>query len=153
SVRLAETGEFDLIPRAAAVLAEGPAAPARGDVLLAIGDDAAVLDPGADRQLVATADALVEEVHFRRAWSDPVDLGWKALAVNVSDLGAMGAAPLAALVCLALPPEVEVAWVEALYAGLREAAGAYGCPVAGGDTVRAPRHVMISVTALGSVPA
>src|SRR5262245_34154435 len=88
----------------------------------------------------------------RRSWAGRGG-GGAALAVNVSDLGAMGAAPLGALVCAALPPEVECEWVEALYAGLRDCAGAYGCPVVGGDTVRSPGPVVLSVTALGSVAA
>jgi thiamine-monophosphate kinase len=150
-VRLGELGEFGLIARLAA-LPGAAAAPAAGRVVLGIGDDAAVLGLPAGRQLVATADGLVEAVHFRRDWTAPEDLGWKALAVNASDLGAMGAAPLAALVTLALPPAVAVEWVEALYRGLGEAAAAFGCPVVGGDTVRSPGPVMVSVTALGSVP-
>ena len=85
---------------------------------MGIGDDAAVLALPADTELVATIDALVEDVHFRRDWSRPQALGWKALAVNVSDLGAMGARPLAALITLALPEATPVRWVDRLYRGL-----------------------------------
>jgi thiamine-monophosphate kinase len=152
-MRISDLGEFNLIERLAAILAGGEVQPAGGAVGLGIGDDAAVLAVPEGREVVATADALVEEVHFRRDWTGPGDLGWKALAVNVSDVGAMGAAPLAALICAALPPELEVEWVEALYQGLRECAAAYGCPVVGGDTVRSAGGIMLSVTALGSLPA
>jgi thiamine-monophosphate kinase len=151
-VNLADLGEFGLIERLAGKLTETGGQPAAGGVDLAIGDDAALLQLPPNTQLVTTIDALVEEVHFRRDWSRPEDLGWKALAVNVSDLGAMGARPLAALISVALPPDVPVRWVDRLYRGLGECARRYGCPLVGGDTVRAPRQIALSITALGSVP-
>lgn len=152
-MNLADLQEWGLIDRLARRLAEGGVPPAAGSVTLALGDDAALLAPPPGTELVATIDALIEEVHFRRDWSKPEDVGWKALAVNVSDLGAMGARPLGALISLAVPPETPVRWIDRLYAGLAECAATYGCPVVGGDTVRAPRVIALSVTALGSVPA
>lgn len=152
-MNLADLGEFGLIDRLARSLAVSPVAPAAGSVELAIGDDASVLRFPAGTELVATADALIEEVHFRRDWSRPEDIGWKSLAVNVSDLAAMGARPLAALVTIALPAEVPVRWVDRYYQGLRECAAEYGCPIAGGDTVRSPHHIALSITAFGSVAA
>lgn len=152
-MRLSETGEFGLIDRLARKLAARAVEPAAGAVRIGIGDDAAVLEPPPGTELVATLDAMVEEVHFRREWSRSEDLGWKALAVNVSDLGGMGARPLAALVTLALPAETDVKWVERVYAGLAECSAEYGCPVVGGDTVRSPRGVVLSVAALGTVRA
>lgn len=149
--RLSELGEFGLIARLAKALGGRGIPPAAGTVHLAIGDDAAVLGLPSGCSLVATIDALIEEVHFRREWSRPEDLGWKALAVNVSDLGAMGARPLGCLVTLALPEGTPVRWVDHLYAGLAECAAAYGCPVVGGDTVRAPEHVALSIAAFGAV--
>jgi thiamine-monophosphate kinase len=148
---LAALGEFGLIKRLRRTLAVGGAAPAAGRVTLGIGDDAALLGLPSGTELVATIDALIEEVHFRRDWSKPEDLGWKALAVNASDLGAMGARPLGALVTLAVPAETSVRWIERVYRGLAEAALAYGCPAVGGDTVRSPGPVALSVAALGSV--
>ena len=150
--RLSELGEFGLIVRLAKALGGRDIQPAAGAVHLGIGDDAAVLGLPAGTSLVATIDALIEEVHFRKEWSRPEDLGWKALAVNVSDLGAMGARPLGCLVTLALPGAMPVRWVDRLYAGLAECAAAYGCPVVGGDTVRAPQHLALSVAAFGAVP-
>jgi thiamine-monophosphate kinase len=147
------TSEFGLIDRISAHLAKLQTQPAAGAVRLGIGDDAAVLVLPEGEELVTTIDALIEEVHFRRDWSRPEDIGWKALAVNVSDLGAMGARPLACFLTLALPKGTRTAWVDRFYAGLAECAGEYGCPVAGGDTVRSPDRIALTIAALGSVPA
>lgn len=150
-MRLSQLGEFGLIDRLERVLAKAGASPAAGAISLGIGDDAALLRPPAGTEIVATIDAVIEEVHFRRDWSKPEDVGWKSLAVNVSDLNGMGARPLAALVSIALPADLPPTWIERCYRGLAECAAEYGCPLVGGDTVRAPRHVAISVTALGTV--
>ncbi|MGV3724977.1 MAG: thiamine-phosphate kinase [Actinomycetota bacterium] len=152
-MNLADLGEFGLIERLARKLAASHAPPAAGSVSLAIGDDAALLQPPPGAGLGATADPVIEEVHFRRDWSKPEDVGWKSLAVNVSDLSAMGARPLGALVTVALPADAPVSWVDRFYRGLGDCAVRYGCPIVGGDTVRSPRHIAISVTALGTVTA
>jgi thiamine-monophosphate kinase len=94
--------------------------------------------------VVVTQDTLVEGVHFRRAWTSWRDLGWKAAAVNLSDLAALGAEPEALLVGLAIPSEIEPEAVVELYEGLAEP----GVPVTGGDTTRAERLVL-AVTAVG----
>jgi thiamine-monophosphate kinase len=94
--------------------------------------------------LVVTQDALVEDVHFRLDWIGFRDLGWRAAAVNLSDLAASGAEPLALVVTLAVPRWTRVADVVELYEGIREA----GVPVVGGDTTAAP-VIVLSVTALG----
>lgn len=152
-MQLRDLSEFGLIAWLARKLARGGGAqPAAGSVALAIGDDASLLRLPPGMELVATIDALIEEVHFRRDWTSPEDLGWKALAVNVSDLGAMGARPLAALITLALPAETPLTWIDRVYEGVSRCAAEYGCPVTGGDTVRSPRHVALTVTALGTVP-
>jgi len=149
-MRLRETGEFGLIERLAAVLGRGSA---RADGLaIGIGDDAAVWVQ--DRAaIVATTDMLIEGVHFDLALTSWRDLGWKALAVNLSDIAAMGATPKWALVGLGLRPDIRVEDVEALYEGMKSLADSAGCTVVGGDTVAAPREAVISVTALGAVPA
>lgn len=152
-MHLGDLGEFGLIERLARRLAETQTAPSAGAVRLGIGDDAAIFEVPPGRELVATIDALIEEVHFRRDWSRPEDIGWKALAVNVSDLGAMGARPLGALITLAAPRDLPLRWIDRLYQGLAECAAAYGCPVVGGDTVRSPKHVALSIAALGTAPA
>lgn len=150
---LSDLGEFPLIDRLARQLASRGTLPTTGSLRLGIGDDAALLSLPEGTELVATTDALTEGVHFRRDWSRPEDVGWKALAVNVSDLGAMGARPLACLLSLAAPRDLPVRWVDRFYRGLSECAAEYGCPVAGGDTVASPGPLAISVTALGTVAA
>ena len=93
---------------------------------------------------VATVDALVQGVHFDLATTSWADLGWKALAENVSDVAAMGCAPRYALIVLALPSTVDPTDIEALYSGIRECAEASRCAVVGGDVVASP-NVVISV--------
>jgi thiamine-monophosphate kinase len=112
----------------------------RRGLVIGVADDVAVLDGG----LVVTQDALVEDVHFRLAWTSFRDLGYKAAAVNLSDLAAAGAEPEALIVTLAAPRDMAVEDVVALYEGLAEA----GVPVRGGDTAAADRLVL-SVTAIG----
>jgi len=142
-VDVSEIGEFGLIERLTAIL--GPETPP--DLIVGIGDDAAVWRAG-DQFLIATTDTLVEGVHFLPEVAPWTDVGWRALAVNVSDIGAMGGVPLFALVTLALPPDTAVGDMDALYRGLYECAGAYGVTVAGGDVVSAPQ-VSITVALLG----
>jgi thiamine-monophosphate kinase len=105
-----------------------------------IGDDAALLRDG----LVVTQDALVEAIHFRLDWISWRDLGWRAAAVNLSDLAASGAEPEGLLVTLAAPDDTDLNDVLELYEGIAET----GVPVVGGDTSRA-ESVMLSVTAIG----
>jgi thiamine-monophosphate kinase len=114
-----------------------------------IGDDTAVLLPQPGARLLATTDLLVEDVHFRRAWASPFDIGWKAMAVNLSDIAGKGGRPLWALVGLALPAPVDPAEVEALYEGMRQAAAPHGVAIVGGDTATSPHGWFINVTLLG----
>ncbi len=129
---VSELGEFGLIERLRATL---PAARAR--VAIGIGDDAAAWAAG-DGFALATTDTLVAGVHFLpdvAAWRD---VGWKSLAVNVSDIAAMGGTPSVALITLCLPPSTRVDAVDELYDGIAECARAYEIDVAGGDVVSAP---------------
>jgi thiamine-monophosphate kinase len=128
-LRLSELGEFELLAELE-----------RRGLAHGIGDDAAVFQDG----LVVTQDMLVEGVHFRRGWMGWRDLGYKAAAVNLSDLAAMGAAPAGLLVALTLPPTTDPADVYELYGGLNEP----GFPVVGGDT-NAGELTTISVVAVG----
>jgi thiamine-monophosphate kinase len=150
-VRLAALGEFGLIDHIARLTADTKPLATAGRVRLGIGDDAALLEIPPGRQVVATIDTLMEEVHFRREWTGAEDLGWKSLAVNVSDVAAMGSEPLAAFLSLALPGDTSVEWVEDFTRGLEACAREYGSCLAGGDTVRSLRHLAITVALLGTV--
>lgn len=121
----------------------------RDDVALGIGDDAALLEVPADRQLVACTDTMVAGVHFL-ADTDPRDIGWKALAVNLSDLAAMGAEPAWSLLALTLPG-ADPRFVDQLAEGFAELAGQYGVALVGGDTTQGP--LSVTVTMLGTVPS
>lgn len=121
----------------------------RDGTLAGIGDDAAVLATTA--RTVVCHDMLVDGVHFRRDATPMRDLGHKALAVNLSDLAAMGASPLAALVGIALPPDgLTTDELGDLYAGMEALAAAHGVSIAGGDTTRGP-GLTLAVTALGTL--
>ncbi len=135
--------EFDLID-----LIARRAGAIRGDVAIGIGDDAAVLDLARGERLVACVDTLVAGVHFPDGTA-PADLGWKALAVNLSDLAAMGAEPRFALLALTLPDD-DPAFVRAFAAAFAALARRHGVALVGGDTTRGP--LSISVTALGALP-
>lgn len=117
-----------------------------------LADDCALIDPGDGCDLVVTTDAVIEGVHFLQR-EDPGAIAWKALAVNVSDLIAKGATPLAYLMSLALPAAPDRAWLETFAAGLRSAQERFGCHLAGGDTDRTPGPLSVSITAMGTVPA
>lgn len=136
-------GEFGLIARILARLA--PAA----STLLGPGDDAAVVT-APDGRVVASTDLLVEGRHFRRDWSSGYDIGRRAAAQNLADIAAMGAVPTALLVGLACPPDLPVAWAEALADGLRDEALLVGAAVVGGDIVGSP-VLTLAVTALGDL--
>jgi thiamine-monophosphate kinase len=128
-MRLCELGELGLLAELE-----------RRDLAREIGDDAAQLEDG----LVVTQDALVDGVHFRLDWLSWRDLGWRAAAVNLSDLAASGAEPEGLIVTLAVPGETEVGDVIELYEGIAETR----VPVRGGDTTESDR-VVLSVSALG----
>src|SRR5262245_33113657 len=115
------------------------------------GDDAAVLAPVRNERLVVTTDAVVEGVHFSRAFSTPADIGHKALAVNLSDLAAMGATPRWALLSLVLPGSWPVADVEDLVDGLAALARRQGVSVVGGNITRTDGALVVDVTAGGDV--
>ena len=133
-------GEFDLITRYFT-------RPARR-AALGVGDDCALLQPSPGMQLAVSSDMLVEGRHFF-ADVDPAALGHKALAVNLSDLAACGATPLAFTLALALP-EVNEAWLQAFSGGLLALADVHGCELVGGDTTRGPLNICITV--FGEVP-
>lgn len=136
--------EFSLIDRYFAARAQR-----RADVVLGIGDDAALVDVPAGESLAVAVDTLVEGVHFP-AGTAPADVGHKALAVNLSDLAAMGAEPRWATLALTLP-QADAAWVAAFADGFFALAERFQVELIGGDTTRGP--LTVSVQILGTVPA
>jgi thiamine-monophosphate kinase len=118
---------------------------------IGIGDDAAVAAPERGALEVLTTDALVEGVHFDRRFSSPRDIGWKALAVNLSDVAAMGGAPRLALLSLALPSSLPADDLDALVDGFVEIARAHQVALAGGNITASPGPLMVDVTLTGAV--
>lgn len=141
---IADLGEFGLIARLTRELAT------HAGVILGAGDDAAILDVGnPDEVLVATCDAQVEGTHFRLSHATPEEIGQRALAVNVSDIAAMGASPRFALISLLAPPTFEVAIMDGIYAGMRQAATSYGVALVGGNVARLEERLVLDITLLG----
>ena len=140
-MRLKELGERRVISKIRRAFGEQ-----RTDILIGIGDDAAVVR--APRSLLLTTDILVEDEDFRRAVHPPRLLGRKALNVNLSDIAAMGGRPLHALVGMALPGDVEESWLRQFMAGFRSAAREARVALVGGDLSRSEK-IMISVTVTG----
>lgn len=144
-MRVSESGEFGLIESLRRLLGG-----AEGNLVLGVGDDAAVFRDEGGRLWAYTADALVEGVHFLPRYTPAHSLGFKALAVNLSDLAAMGGGGNSyALVVLGLRGEEEVSWVEELYRGLSDCARLFSCRVVGGDVVRSPERTFLSVSLVG----
>ena len=125
--------------------------PAPPSVPLGIGDDAAVVEPERGALDVVTTDTLVEGVHFERAFGSCSDLGHKTLAVNLSDLAAMGATPRVAVLSLVLPPSLPVTDVDRLLDGLLALAGQHRVSLVGGNVTRTSGPLVVGVTALGAV--
>ena len=126
-------------------------APAPDWLLVGIGDDAAVVEPPRNRVEVLSVDAIVEGIHFDRAFVPPEAIGHRALAVNLSDLAAMGAAPRLALLSMALPPALTIADFDAIAAGFAALAAQHSLHLVGGNLTRSPGPLMIDVTVVGTV--
>ncbi len=144
-VRLADVGEFALIDRLTRGLESRP------DVALGVGDDAAALDLGAGQLLLATCDCQVEGRHFLTRIATPNEIGHKALAVNLSDIAAMGGEPLWAMVSLIAPPDLDVSVIDGIYDGLRTLAARYNVALVGGNVSSTSGPLTLDITALGRV--
>ena len=119
------------------------------EVLVGIGDDAAVIKGLGGRDLIACCDLMVEGVHFRTEWSSPRLLGRKALAVNLSDVAAMGGVPKFAMISVALPHECSSEFIDELFAGVLELAEASGVSIIGGDTSGSRDSLFIDLSVIG----
>ncbi len=144
-MKVSDIGEFGLIERIS------KKAKYHSNVLVGIGDDAAVLRPDAGKLIVATTDTMVEGVHFDLSRAPYFCVGWKALSSNISDILAMGGSAGQALVTVGLPKNSSVKDVDELYRGIRALADRYGIDIIGGDTVSSPLGLIVSITLLGEV--
>ena len=146
-----DIGEFGLIERLNRMVVDrgaGNEAVCAFPLLVDTGDDTAVWQAGEGRELFTT-DTMVEGVHFTRETTPWRDLGWKAIASNISDVASMGGLPAYALITLGLPPDIGVSDIEEMYRGMLEIGEKYGMGVVGGDIVRSP--VFFVTTALTGV--
>ena len=143
---VAELTERELIARIQAQLAPPP-----DWMLVGIGDDAAVVEPERNRAEVLTVDALVEGIHFDRAFVPPDAVGHRALAVNLSDLAAMGATPRLALLSMVLPPSLPLDDFDGLVRGFASLAARHRLHLAGGNLTRSPGPLMLDVTVVGAI--
>jgi thiamine-monophosphate kinase len=144
ALKINEIGEFGLIEsikKDCITSLEG--------VVKGIGDDCAVFHSSSGRVLLLTTDMLVEDIHFLRNTITPYQLGRKAIAVNLSDIAAMGGRPLVALISLAIPAKTEVEEIQEIYRGMREICGRYSVNIVGGDTVASPDNLIINVSLIG----
>lgn len=146
-MKLKDLGEFQLIDRIR------QRAPVGDGVKRGIGDDAAAVTLPTGHHLLTSTDMLIEDVHFRRDWISPGDLGRKAVAVNLSDIAAMGGLPLYLYLGLACPGTTSLDDVNAFLDGALEEAGRYNVSLVGGDTCRSPGPWIIAVTVEGSTEA
>ncbi|HJX13255.1 MAG TPA: thiamine-phosphate kinase [Dehalococcoidales bacterium] len=148
-MKVGEVGEFGLIDLLARKVAGAPGQSSRPDrLIIGIGDDTAAWRCDSAIEL-ATVDSLVQDIHFSLETATWRELGWKSLAINLSDIAAMGGVPGYALVALNLPEDTEVEDVTALYEGMLDLAGRTGTAIAGGNISGSP-VVSITVTVIGS---
>jgi thiamine-monophosphate kinase len=138
------TSEDDVVRRIRAAAARD-----RDGVVVGIGDDCAVLEATPGTRLIAKTDLLIEDVHFRRRYTELADLGWKALAVNISDIASKGARSRWALVAIACPAATTADEIDAFYEGMLALAREHGVAVVGGDTSSSPGGWFVNVSLLG----
>lgn len=143
-MKLSEIGEFGFIESI-----RKRCTTSLGEVIKGIGDDCAVFRSSRGRVLLLTTDMLVEDIHFVRTTITPYHLGRKAIAVNLSDIAAMGGRPLVALISAAIPPDREVEEMQELYRGMKDICGRYTVDIVGGDTVASPEKLVINVSIVG----
>lgn len=147
SKSIASIGESELIHRIKRMLPKVSS----NDIVIGIGDDAAAIRIDNERLLLATNDIQLEGNHFRRDWSSPDQIGRKAMAVNLSDIAAMGGTPAFALISLGLPKDTSSDFFDALYQGIVAEAGAFNVAIIGGNLAQSAEHIIIDITLLGFV--
>lgn len=148
-IRSGEFGFIDFIKEHFA----GPCGIAVPEGVRSIGDDCAVIPgAGSNEELLVSTDLLMEGVHFLREESSPGDVGWKAAAVNLSDIAAMGGVPVATFLSIALPKDAQGEWAERFIEGYASISRAYNVPLLGGDTTSSLRDLAINVGIMGKCP-
>lgn len=145
AVKLKDLGEINLIKH----LQNTISCP-HSNIMVGIGDDAAVIKNSSYKCLVVTADTLVEDIHFSLKTFTPYQIGWKSAAANLSDIAAMGANPKYLLISIGLPGNLTLSFWDEIYRGIKELSSNYGVCIIGGDTVRSSK-LFISITLLGEV--
>jgi len=143
-LKIKEVGEFGLIERIKTKLAFP-----HQDIIKGIGDDACAIETQKGRLLLSTIDALIEDVHFDLRFTSAYNLGKKSLAVNISDIAAMGGTPRFFLVSLGIPSKISVEFIDEFVTGLHETANSFQTYVVGGDTSFSPEKLNINITLLG----
>ncbi len=143
---LSEVGEVGIIEAISRIIAASDP-----NVVVGIGDDAAVLQTPADRYVLVTTDIQVAGIHFQPVYATAYDVGWKVMAVNLSDIAAMGGVPRYAVLSLAVLPDLELRWVEDLYRGLEALGRTFGVAIVGGNLARTPGPITVDATVLGEV--
>jgi thiamine-monophosphate kinase len=145
-MRISKIGEFGLINRISKDTIINPK-----NILLSIGDDCAAYHASPDKMVLATCDMLVENIHFTLSTCSPRQLGRKAIAVNISDIAAMGGVPRQALLSLGSSSDSSVEFIDQLTDGMKEEAKLFEVNIIGGDTVRSPLGLVINITLIGEV--
>jgi thiamine-monophosphate kinase len=146
-MKLSEIGEFGFISRFSPLFAS-----LVPESFTGIGDDCAIIPQNGKEDLVITTDLLIENIHFLRDSVTPDQLGYKSLAVNLSDIAAMGAAPAGSFLSLAIPADTEVEYLDAFMKSYHAISEQYEVPLLGGDTTRSPGNIAISVCVIGKCP-
>ena len=123
---------------------------ADANTIVGIGDDTAVINFKDSPKILATADMLMEDIHFRRSWGEFYFLGKKSIAQNISDIAAMGGIPVSALISIAVPEKITESNILEIYRGISDAAREYNITISGGDTIKSSDKLVISVAMLGS---
>lgn len=145
-MELKEIGEFGLID-----LIKQDCIVDASNVVVGIGDDAAAVIPTKNMLQLISTDMLMEGIHFDLSFISPFQLGYKSLAVNLSDIAAMGGIPKQVVVSIALPKQIEIEFIIELYRGMKELARQFGVNIVGGDTVSSLQGIAINVTVIGEV--
>lgn len=145
AIRLKDLGEINLIKHLQNTISYS-----HPSIIVGIGDDAAIIKNSFDKYLVATTDALVEDIHFNLKTFTPYQIGWKAAASNLSDIAAMGANPKHLLISMGLPEDLTLSFWNEIYRGIKKLSSNYGVCIIGGNIVKSPK-LFISITLLGEV--